>query len=196
MGDDCDLPRGNQIAETDDRCPLLLVVHGQTRHERNAETGGGEALHDLVVVGLKDDVELGAEGAQRTERGVDGARRAEAHEVELPDVGCLEALRRELARNVDLRHEHPWVVEDDRRRKRAGRQRQIGEDEIEASALERPEELEVEGRVLDGDAHERVLLAEAADDVGQEPRPDALEGADAKRTDGAVRERLDVGLRR
>ena len=75
-------------------------------------------------------------------------------------------------------------------------QRQVGEREVELAVLEQPQEVGRGALLPHAHADQGPLLAEAADERGEETRADALVDADAERSRGALGERGHVGTGR
>ena len=72
--------------------------------------------------------------------------------------------------------------------------REKREREVQIATLDAVDVLRVPQGLVDVDPHVRELRRKASGDVGEQPRPDALEGPDPERPDRALVEGVDVRL--
>ena len=195
MARDPDLAARDARAEGREPHRVVVRVDREPRDDRDTDPRAGEPLHDAVVVGAEHEVRL---AARRAELARDDLGRAAVPVADQRLLGDLAQRRRTSVggEGRGLRaDEHVVVLQDEHRLEPRFLERQLDERDVENAALDEIGERRVGVRLLQLDLDVRPRLREPAHDLGQDPRPDALERADAERAGLAGRQSGEVGLR-
>src|SRR5262245_17092733 len=193
---EADDPRRHPRAELERDDAVVARVRGELRRDRDAGAGGDQTVDGRVLVRVEDVVRLEPAAAEVGVELLAAPAQAGADERQLGRLAQRDRLVPGREGRVGGDEQDPGVAHQLDRLERALGKRRHHEAQVELSALDVLEQLGIGGRLDQVHLDARPLLAEAAHQLGQDPRAGALERADAERAAVARDHRGHVRARR